>query len=406
MEKSTAGRRERRRSPGEGSVYRVDGSRRWKGAVTWTEPDGTRRRRVVSGHTQAEARAAVDALRRELHLGTPQPKGRAPTVGEYLGEWIERNRARVRPSTWAVREQHVRLWLIPALGKITLSRLSPADVERALAGFLKDGRPHPEAGREGRGRRRSVSPLTVRHVRATLRMALSDAERDRLVNRNAAGRARPPRVPYTPIAYLTPEQVRQLLDATRKAEHGPLYALLVGSGLRLGEALGLSSSDVDQETGTLQVRQSMALKADGTYGLSEVKTARSRRVVPLTATAREALRRQRVRQDTARLAAGSAWQDRDGLLFTDSVGRGLRPRDVSRAFAGDARAAGLGKVRLHWLRHTFATMALGQGVGLATVAELLGHSGVSITAQHYAAVVPELRRDAAAAVDRALAGTA
>ena len=83
MEKSTAGRRERRRSPGEGSVYRVDGSRRWKGAVTWTEPDGTRRRRVVSGHTQAEARAAVDALRRELHLGTPQPKGRAPTVGGH-----------------------------------------------------------------------------------------------------------------------------------------------------------------------------------------------------------------------------------------------------------------------------------------------------------------------------------
>ena len=70
------------------------------------------------------------------------------------------------------------------------------------------------------------------------------------------------------------------------------------------------------------------------------------------------------------------------------------------------RAAGLPLVRLHDLRHTFATLALAQGVGLATVAELLGHSGVSITAQHYAAIVPELRQDAAAAVDRALAGTA
>ncbi len=405
MEKSSA-RRERRRSPGEGSVYKVDGGRRWRGAATWTEPDGTQRKRIVTGRTQQEARDKLDELRRELHLGTPQPKGRAPKVGEYLAEWIERNRARVRPSTWAVREQHVRLWLIPALGKITLSRLSPADVERALAGFLKDGRPHPEAGKEGRGRRRSVSPLTVRHVRATLRMALSDAERDRLVNRNAAGRARPPRVPYTPIAYLDAAQVRRLLDATREHEHGPLYGLLVGSGLRLGEALGLSWADVDQEAGTLRVRQSMALRADRTYGLAEPKTAKSRRTVPLTAMAREALRTQRIRQAEWRLAAGLAWQDRDGLVFTDSLGRTLEPPVVSRAFAGDAKAAGLPGTRLHSLRHTYATLALSQGVGLATVAELLGHSGVSITAQHYAAIVPALKVDAAAAVDRALSGTA
>ncbi len=400
---TSSARRERRRSPGEGSVYKVDG--RWRAALSWTEADGTRRRRVVSGRTQAEARDRLDTLRRELALGAPMPaKGRALTVGEYISEWIARNRARVRPATWLVREQHVRLWLVPALGRIALARLSPADVERALAAFLQDGRPHPEAGPEGRGRRRSVSPLTVRHVRATLRMALSDAERDGLVSRNAAGRARPPRVPYAPIAYLTAMQVRQLLDATRDAEHGPLYALLVGSGLRLGEALGLAWGDVDQEAGALRVRRSMALQADGSYAVGAPKTAKSRRTIPVTAVAREALRLQRVRQAAQRLAAGTAWQDREGLVFTDAVGHGLRPRDISYAFARDVRAAGLPKVRLHWLRHTYATLALGQGVGLATVAELLGHSGVSITALHYAAVVPELKRDAAAAIDRALAG--
>jgi integrase len=406
MAQSTA-RRARRRSPGEGSVYKVDGGRRWRGAVTWTEPDGTRRRRVVSAPTAAEARERLDVLRRGLMLGAPIPKGRALTVGEYLTEWIERNRSRVRPSTWAAREQHVRLWLIPTLGRYTLARLSPADVERALAEFLRSGRPRgADAGTSSRSPRRVVSPLTIRHLRATLRMALSDAERDGLVVRNAAAKARPPRVPYAPISYLTPEQVNRLLDATREDEYGPLYALLVGSGLRLGEALGLAWRDIDQEAGTLTVRQTMALRADGTYGLSEPKTPRSRRTLPLTATARDALRRQRVRQDTARLAAGTAWQDTHGLVFTDAVGRGLRPRDVSHAFARAVRAYGLARVRLHDLRHTFATLALAEGVGLATVADLLGHTGVAITAAHYSAIVPELRREAAAAIDRAIGGGA
>jgi integrase len=388
-----------------GSVYRSEDGRRWRGAVTWTEPDGTRRRRVVSGRTAQEAHAKLDALRRELQLGSPLPKGRAPTVGEYLVEWIERNRSRVRPSTWLVREQHVRLWLGPALGRIPLARLSPADVERVLAEFLRSGRPRPETGHEGRGRRRAVSPLTVRHLRATLRMAFSDAVRDGLVNRNVAALARPPRVPSQPIAYLTGEQVRRLLDATAADANGPLYALLVGTGLRLGEALGLSWSDVDFDAGTLTVHHGMALRADGTFGLAEPKTLKSQRTIPLTTIARLALQRQRARQAEWRLAAGTAWQDRDGLVFTDSVGRGLRPPDLSRACA-NLRIPGLPKLRVHWLRHTFATAALAQGVGLATVSDLLGHSGVAITAQHYAAVVPELKRDAVAAIDRALAGTA
>jgi integrase len=394
----STGQRNRRRSAGEGSVYHTaDG--RWRGAVTWTDPDGTRRRRVVSAATSTETREKIDALRRELKLGTIVPPGGTVTVGAFLAEWIERDRARVRPSTWRGREMHVRCYLTPALGKIPLARLKPSQVEHALAEFVATGRP-----RAAGEKHRPVSPLTARHVRATLRRALTEAVRDALVGRNAAGDARPPYVPHRPVTYLEAPQVRRLLDATADDEFGPLYAVAVSTGLRLGELLGLAWPDVDLAAGTLTVRRSLAMATEGGWALAQPKSARARRTIPLPAVSGDALRRQHTRQDAARAAAGSAWQDRNRLVFTDTIGRPLHPHAVSSAFQRAREAAGVPHVRFHDLRHSAATLMLAEGVPLAVISEWLGHSGIAVTAAHYAAVVPALRQDAANAMDRALAG--
>jgi integrase len=391
MAKSTA-RQTRRRSAGEGSVYEVEG--RWRGAVTWTEPDGRRRRRVVSGATSSEARDKLDALRRELRLGTLAPAGPTLTVGEYLAGWIERHRAHVRPSTWRTAESYVRVYLVPALGRHALVRLSSADVERALAAFVSDGRPgHPG---------NPVAPITAAHVRATLRTALAAAQRDGLVGRNAAADARPPQVPHRAVTYLDARNVRRLLAATADESLGPLYAIAATTGLRRGELLGLRWTDVVD--GTLTVRRAMARDAAGGWSTAEPKSARSRRSIPLPGTARATLDRQKARQNIERLAAGSAWQDRYGLVFTDAVGRPLLPEFVSHAFAKSRKRARVPAVRFHDLRHSAATMMLAEGIPLAVISEWLGHAGIAITAAHYAAVVPELRRDAADAMDRALRG--
>ena len=388
--------RTRRRSAGEGSVYRTtDG--RWRGAVTWTEPDGARHRRTVSGSTALEARTRLDELRRKLRLGTlaQAPHG---TLADYLIPWLERDRSRVRPSTWRSRELHVRCYLIPALGNRTLARLSATDVEQALATFVRSGRP-PLAGQP---RGKPIAPMTARHIRATLRRALGEAQRAELVGRNAAADATPPYTPHRPVEYLRADDARRLLDATHKDELGPLYALAATTGLRLGELLGLAWSDLDLAGGTLTVRRSLAEGRDGGWALAEPKSARSRRTIPLAAIARDALRRRQAQQAAEQSAAGTAWQDRDGLIFTDSVGRPMRPDRVQHGFARARIAAGLPRIRFHDLRHTAATLMLAEGVPLAVISELLGHAGIAITASHYAAVVPQLRQDAADAMDRAL----
>jgi integrase len=391
MAKST-GRASQRRSPREGTTYQRKDRPGWRGELVW---EGSRH--IVSGASQQEARDRLDDLRRELRRGLrPNATG---TLAEYLTGWLERQRDAVRPSTWRTAAGYVRGYLIPALGHVPLARLTADDVSRALSSFTRQGRPAQDGQKRAP---RPVSPLTAHHVRATLRAALTDAYKAGLVGRNVAADAKAPRVPDQRVSYLTAGEVAKLLAATADDALGPLYALAVSTGLRRGELVGLRWSDIDMTTDSLSVARSVSRDEAGGWTAAETKSFRSRRSIPLTAAASRALDRQRKRQAAAKLRAGTAWQDRDGLVFTDLLGRPLLPEYVSHAFARARTAAGLPTATLHQLRHTAATLLLSEGVPLAVISDWLGHSSIGVTAKHYAAVVPQLHRAAADALDRAL----
>ncbi|HJP89281.1 MAG TPA: tyrosine-type recombinase/integrase [Candidatus Limnocylindrales bacterium] len=396
MVKSTA----RRRSPGEGTVYRRKDRPGWRGRITFTDATGKADARIVSGATEAEARAKLDEIRRKLRLGTLGAKD-AGTVGTYLDEWIEGRRELVAPSTFRTHEGYVRGYLIPALGRIKLGALTGADVDRALASFMAAGR--PRTAQDGRAPR-PVSALTANHVRAVLRTALNDARRAEKVGRNAASDSKPRKERHHEVAYLEPEDLARFLSVTADDELGPLWALAAATGLRRGELLALRWDDV--KDGNLSVRRAVSRNADGGWSAGQTKTERSRRTLPLPATARHALDRQRKRQARAKIAMGSGWQDREGRIFTDAAGRGLLPEYVSHVFGKARTRAGLPTATLHQLRHTAATLLLKEGVPIAVISSWLGHSGISVTMEHYAAIHPELQRNAADALDRALSGGA
>jgi integrase len=369
-----------RRTAGEGAIYTTaDG--RLRGHIDLPHPDGTRSvRRYVSGKTRADVVRRLGDLRKEAAGGFATGQ----TTGDYLARWIVAVQPRLRAATHREYVRHVSAYW-SSLARIPLTRLTPAHVERAMADLA------------GRG----LAAQTIRHARSTLRRALHDAQRDGLVNRNVAALARPPRLERREMRALTRTDVGRLVDATADDPLGPFFAIAVATGLRQGELLGLTWTDVDLEARSLTVRRSLARAHGGGYELAEPKTTRSRRTVMLPALAVDALRRQKARQATERLAAGTAWQDRAGLVFTDPLGGHLAPSAVSHAFLTVARRLGL-PVRLHDLRHTAATLMLAAGVPLKVVSETLGHSSIAITADVYSHVTPDLRREAADAMDRAL----
>jgi integrase len=369
----------RRRPYGSGSVYRT-AEGRWRGSTIVTDPTtGARVRRVVSGPTAAETRRKLDTLRA---IAVPTTTMR---TADWLAAWLPTTRPRIAPATFRSYGAGVRA-IAALIGEIPLGSLTPTDVERMTAAMMAAGLAGSSAG----------------NARKILRVALRQAIRDGLVVRNAAAEARPPRATPYQSRTLTAAEARQLIETTLDDELGPLWAVLVSTGLRQGEALGLSWRDVDART--LTVRRALARGWDGRPTLGLPKSDRSRRTIALPAVARDALDRQRVRQEAARAAVGTAWQDRDGLVFTDAVGRPREGRLITPALHAALARAGLPEIRCHDLRHTCATLQLAAGVPLATISRMLGHSSLAITANVYAAVTPDLRREAADAMDRALNG--
>lgn len=198
------------------------------------------------------------------------------------------------------------------------------------------------------------------------------------------------------------DQLDLFLDYASDDRLYSLWFLFATTGLRRAEAVGLRWSDVDLGAGRVSIRQTLAYV--GTRAtFSEPKTDSSRRLVELASPTVDVLRAHRTRQAEERLAIGPGYSDLD-LVFAHVDGRPLNPATVSRSFDALVKDARVPKITLHGLRHTFATLALLDGIPSKVVAEVLGHSSTRVTEDLHQHVTPGMKADAAARVAALLRG--
>ena len=380
-----------RRGRGEDSVY-CDGDR-WRGAVSLGYGlDGRRVRKKVSGATKAEVLRRMRELRAELDAGLPVPDDRL-TVAAFLDRWVAQSLpGQVSDKTLDSYADTVRLHLLPSLGRKVLRKLTVSDVDELLTWKREAG----------------YSPNSVRIIRAVLRRALRQAEREGLVLRNVAALSAAPRVRGDEGRALTIDQACLLIAEAGATRHEALLTVMLAYGLRRGEALGLHWPALDWEGATLKVTHGVKRVQDRTASdrqtrlvVGELKTARSRRTLFLTPQLVDLLRRHRARLAEERIAVGEAWQDH-GLIFPSELGTPLNPDNVSHVFSRICRRAGLGHWHLHELRHSGASLMLAQGTDLYVVSEVLGHSSVAITKDVYGHLVEGQKRTAAQLMSTAL----
>jgi len=373
-----------RRPQGEGSVYRLpDG--RWRGVVNLGWHGGKRRWKHITRGTQAEVVRELRRLTAASDAGR-LPIERAPTVGQWLERYLNEVAAlSVRPSTLRRYRQELRLYIAPALGKVPLDKLKPSQVSDFYSSQLL-----------------RLSPGSVRRLHALLRRSLGVAVRWQLIPWNPVAAVDPPSLSSIEVHPFDTNEARLFLAAASGDRFEARWLIAISLGLRQGEVLGLAWRDVDLDQRVLAVRQTLQYRPGEGFHLVPPKTARSRRIVPLTNAIVDALKLRREQQETDRLAAGvEFWEDWD-LVFTTRFGTPLSPRNDYRDFLRLVAAAGLRRVRLHDLRHTAASLMLAQGVNPRVVMEILGHSQISVTMNTYSHVTSASSREAMARVDSLL----
>ena len=268
------------------------------------------------------------------------------------------------------------------LGRSKLQALAPLQLEHFYAELLASG------GRTGK----PLSPKTVRNTHTVLRKALADAERLGLVGRNPAAAAKPPADSRVEQSTWSSDELRMFLDFVRTDRLHAAYVLLATTGMRRGEVLGLRWSDIDVDAAQLAVSNTLT-----TVGTEIVtgppKTARSRRHIFLDDGTLAVLREHRRRQNEERLSVGPAWSGSIDYVFTDELGEPVHPDAFSRSFRRRVAEANLPSIRLHDLRHSYATLALKAGVHPKVVSERLGHATIGVTLDLYSHVTPSIARE-------------
>jgi integrase len=356
---------------GSGWRYRVELAR---------DPATGRRRYTTKGgfHTERDARRALNRVLVSIDDGMHVARTKI-VASDYLTDWLARARADLKPTT-AAGYGHAVQTLAGAFGAVRVQDLTPLMIEDLYSELLERG----------------FAPKTVRNIHSVLHRALADAERLGLVARNPARSVRGPSVSRTEQGTWSPEQLSQFLTTTAGDPLHGVFVLLATTGMRRGEVVGLRWVDVDLDRAVASVVHTITT-VHGRPVESTTKTAKSRRRVSLDASSVIVLRAHRAAQRKERLVVGAGWIDH-GLVFCRYDGSPLHPDLVTRRFRTLVEQAGLPKIRLHDLRHTYATLALRAGVHPKVVSERLGHATVGITLDLYSHVAPSLDEQAAETV--------
>lgn len=187
--------------------------------------------------TRAEVQQKLTAALRDRDRGLPIV-GEKQTLQEYLTQWLEIAKQRLRPRSYIRYEEAIRLHIVPTLGRVPLARLSAQHLQRLYNAKLNEGQ----------------APASVARLHAVIRRALNEAMRLDLIPRNPASLVTAPRQPRTEQHALTPEQVRVLLAALEEHPLQAFFTLLIMTGARRGEALALHWADVHLDEGYADVK--------------------------------------------------------------------------------------------------------------------------------------------------------
>ena len=394
---------------GNVTSYDTKAGRRWR--ITYDLPPtvdpatgATKRRQTTKrGFTrERDAQAALRAVLTDVADGT-HIEADPLTLASYLrDEWLpsikarkgdeaRRHRGTVSAATWSSYQGELERYVIPHLGGVRLQALTPAHLD----GLYDD------LERSGRSDGGPLAAKTVANLAGTFHKALADAVRRGRIKRNPADAVSPPTATKARTQWWSVEELRAFLLHVQDDELYAAWLLFATTGARLGEVAGLTWSDLDLDAGWMRVDWTLGHVGHRITWKPRPKSRAGERTMALDPATVAALREHKRRQTEQRLVAGPGvwsteytdWQDlsRDGLVWTYGDGSPIHPKTISNRFLKLSAEAGLPRIRLHDVRHSYASAALSSASGwheVKVISQRLGHATVAITLDTYSHVLP------------------
>ncbi len=386
-----------KRGNNDGTVrLRKDG--RWEGRYTaGYDADGEQIQRSVYAPTQEEAQKKLREVLRQLDRGEYADPS-VISVAEWLDTWFRvYGRPRWRDSTAAEHFRNINNNLKPGLGRYKLQKLRPDHIQAYINRQAAIGR----------------APASVRKHLEPLRASLKQAVVNGMITNNPSLHLSLPPAAPREIEFLTVEEQRKLMAALPASIYGRALQFILGTGLRASELCGLRWQDITGDHFTIKQAVQRVLDLDRQrdddkpkykLSVSPPKTKAGRRTIPLTDRMIRLLAAQKEAQVLDRFRAGSAWAggipiQGETFVFANELGMAIDRCNLGRVLRISLDAAGVKRVGIHALRHTFATNCVRAGVDVRTLSEMIGHTKIAFTLQQYVHTNLSTMREAMGAVE-------
>ena len=374
----------KRRPSGDGMVRKRDDGR-WEGRiVVGHKANGDPIFRHVYAKTQ---KALTEKLHQsiECYQDVELTEDSRMTLGEWLDRWLaEYKDGTIRPGTLESYRNYIENYIKPQLGGKQVSLITTQDVQRMYRRLKNGGRVREDA--EGSKR---LSDSTVRHIHTMLHGAMKAAVQAHIIPKNPTENATAPKLNYKPMQVLSEQELDTFLQAVQKDDiwRDFFYTELM-TGLRRGEICALMWRDFDAKAGTLKISRTLHSKGQGIYALGDTKTSQGNRTIILPESVAALLR-------ARKKASISQW------IFPQPASPELpmNPGTAYRRLKTLLEEAGLPSIRFHDLRHTFATLALQNGMDVKTLSAMLGHVSAATTLDIYTHSTSDMQHAAARKID-------
>jgi Site-specific recombinase XerC len=327
---------------------------------------GKRLREYVYAATEAEAKKLLAEFEYNQHRHTLVESSRI-TVSEFFAHWMENYVKYNCEETTAYGYRNIiNKHLAPYLGEIELQKLQPAHIQQYYKYLMDEKR---------------LSPNTVHKHHANIRKALDYGLKQQFLHRNVADAVSLPRKKTFEGKSYTKEQLNELLKKLKDSKIELPISLSVFLGLRREEVVGLKWKWIDLDNRKLQI-QEVRTSAGKNVIIKTPKTDKSRRTLFVGDELYELLLRTQIRQKELKKVLGNDYDD-SGYVVTRDDGKPYRVNSLTEQFKEFLEKNNLPRIRLHDLRHSFASVLYEEGVDLLAISQVLGHSDIGTTSRIY-----------------------